>query len=155
LLALFGTGLLRRPPTKVPNAGEPAPADAKSPLETPGPGTGQSLAEADAAAWRRGWAARGRYFEERLGRTLHPNFPVIDKIPDGIATSIKSIDLNAPTYQDATRLAYRLQKYVNEVSEFVGDSLGNDIVRPSDIKGRALSLAVPRGSMTATQKGSD
>ena len=94
----------------------------------------------------------GVYFEERLGRTLHENFPAIDKIPDGIATSIKSIDLKAATYQNAAGLTGRLQKYVNEVSEFVGDSLGNDIVRPSDIKGRALSLAVPRGSMTATQK---
>jgi 2-keto-4-pentenoate hydratase len=45
-----------------------------------------------------------------------------------------------------------LVKYVNEVSEFVGDSLANDVVLLSDIKGRALSLAVPKGSMTATQK---
>jgi hypothetical protein len=37
----------------------------------------------------------------RLGRTLHENFPVIDKIPDGVAACIKSIDLNAATYQDA------------------------------------------------------
>jgi hypothetical protein len=109
------------------------------------------MAEADAAAWKRGWATRGRYFEERLGRTLHPNFPVIDKIPDGIATSIKSIDLNAATYQDATRLTIRLQKYVNEVSEFVGGRMGNDVVGLSDIEGRALSLAVPK-DMTAAQR---
>ena len=38
--------------------------------------------------WKLGWAARGRYFEDQLGRTLHPNFPTIDKIPDGIATSM-------------------------------------------------------------------
>jgi hypothetical protein len=110
------------------------------------------LAEADAAAWRRGWAARGRYFEERLGRTLHPNFPVIDKIPDGIATSIKSIDLNAATYQDAARLTDRLQKYVSEVSEFVGGRMGKAVVQFSDIEGRALSLAVPKGSITAVQR---
>jgi hypothetical protein len=152
LLILFGTGLLARPRAKVPGVGESRPAEAKSPLDPPESAAGQLLAELDAAAWKRGWAARGRYFEERLGRTLHSNFPVIDKIPDGIATSIKSIDLKAATYQNAAGLTGRLQKYVNEVSEFVGDSLGNDIVRPSDIKGRALSLAVPRGSMTATQK---
>lgn len=97
------------------------------------------------------WAARGRYFEERLGRTLHVNFPVIDKIPDGVATSIKSIDLKAATYQDAARLTGRLQKYVNEVSEFVGGQMGKDVVEFFDIKARALSLAVPRG-MTATQR---
>jgi hypothetical protein len=98
------------------------------------------------------WAAQGRYFEQRLGRTLHENFPVIDKIPDGIATSIKSIDLNAATYQNAAGLTGRLQKYVNEVSEFVDGQLGEDVVLPSDIKGRALSLAVPKGSITETQK---
>jgi hypothetical protein len=100
----------------------------------------------------RSGADRGRYFEERLGRTRHENFPVIDKIPDGISTSIKSIDLNAATYQNAAGLTGRLVKYVNEVSEFVGDSLANDVVLLSDIKGRALSLAVPKGSMTETQK---
>jgi hypothetical protein len=45
-----------------------------------------------------------------------------------------------------------LVKYGNEVSELVGDQLAEDVVLPSDIKGRALSLAVPKGSMTATQK---
>lgn len=43
-------------------------------------------------------------------------------------------------------------KYVNEVSEFVGSELGEDVVLPSDIKGRALSLAVPKGRITGTQK---
>jgi hypothetical protein len=92
-----------------------------------------------------------------LGRTSlidgrDENFPVIDKVPDGIATSIKSIDLKAATYQNAVGLTRRLAKYVGEVSEFVGDALGNDVVDISDIKGRALSVAVPKGSMTATQK---
>jgi hypothetical protein len=85
-------------------------------------------------------------------RTPHPNFPTIDKIPDGIATSIKSIDLHAATYQDASRLTYRLKNYVNDLSEFIGRNWANDEVRFSDIKGRALSLAIPKGSMTAVQR---
>jgi hypothetical protein len=68
--------------------------------------------------WKLGWAARGRYFEDQLGRTLHPNFPTIDKFSDGIATSIKSVDLNAATYQDTARLTSRLNKYVDDVAEF-------------------------------------
>ena len=52
--------------------------------------------------------------------------------------------------QNATGLTGRLVKYVNEVSEFVGDQLAEDV--PSDIKGRALSLAVPKGSITETQR---
>jgi hypothetical protein len=102
--------------------------------------------------WKLGWAARGRYFEDQLGRTLHPNFPTIDKVPDGIATSIKSIDLNAATYQDDARLTYRLNKYVNDVVEFNGASLANDEVKLSDIEGRALHLAIPKGSMTEAQR---
>jgi hypothetical protein len=102
--------------------------------------------------WKLGWAARGRYFEDQLGRTLHPNFPTIDKVPDGIATSIKSIDLNAATYQDDARLTYRLNKYVDDVVEFNGANLANDEVKLSDIEGRALHLAIPKGSMTEAQR---
>jgi hypothetical protein len=105
-----------------------------------------------ADAWKLGWAARGRYFEEQLGRTLHPSSPTIDKIPDGIATSIKSIDLNAATYQADARLTYRLNKYVDDVVEFNGANLANDEVKSSDISGRALALAIPKGSMTVVQQ---
>jgi hypothetical protein len=111
-----------------------------------------SQAEADAAAWKLRWDKRGRYFEDRLGRTLHRNFETIDKIPDGIATSIKSIDLRAATYQNTSRLTSRLRTYVDEVSEFIGGETGTDVVKLSDIKGRALSLAIPKGSMTAAQR---
>src|SRR5580692_654284 len=97
-----------------------------------------------ANAWQLGWAARGRYFEDQLGRTLHPNFPTIDKFSDGIATSIKSVDLNAVTYQDAARLTSRLNKYVDDVAEFNGSIWANDEVKSSEIDGRALSLAIPK-----------
>jgi hypothetical protein len=103
-------------------------------------------------SWKLGWAARGRYFEDQLGSTLHPNFPTIDKIPDGVATSIKSMGLNAATYQDEARLTYRLNKYVGDVVEFNGASLANDEVKLSDIEGRALHLAIPKGSMTEAQR---
>jgi hypothetical protein len=151
LFALLGAGLSSLPRTRMPGPGEPAPAEAKPPVESPSATASQTLAQADAAAWKLGWAARGRYFDVRLGRTLHENFPVIDKIPEGIATSIKSIDLNAVTYQDPVRLTYRLQKYVNEVAEFTGGQMGTDVVEPFQIQGRALSLAVPKG-MTAAQR---
>ena len=111
-----------------------------------------ATAAADAEAWKLGWAARGRYFEDRLGRTLHPNFPAIDKMPDGIATSIKSIDLNAKTYQVPNSLSYRLNNYVDEVEGFNGDRWGGDEVKEIDITGRAINIAVPKGSMTEEQR---
>jgi hypothetical protein len=50
------------------------------------------------------------------------------RFPTASQTSIKSIDLNAATYQNAAGLTGRLQKYVNEVSEFVGGQMEKDVV---------------------------
>jgi hypothetical protein len=71
-----------------------------------------AAAEAHAQAWKLGWAARGRYFEQQLGANLPAGFRVIDRFVDGIAISIKSIDLRAATYQDPARLMSRLSKYL-------------------------------------------
>jgi hypothetical protein len=101
-------------------------------------------AEAASAAWELGWAARGLYISEQRGANLPASFPVIDKWLDGVATSIKSIDLTATTYQDATRLTYRLNDYITD--------FGIWEIEPSAINGRVLDLVVPKGSMTAAQR---
>ena len=77
---------------------------------------------------------------------------MIDKWLDGIVTSIKSIDLNAATYQDASRLSYRLNDYIDKVATYDGGKLGLTKIKSAAIKGRTLSLAVPKGSMTAIQR---
>ena len=52
-----------------------------------------------------GWAARDQYFDRLLrDGSLPLAFRTIDNFTNGIATSIKSVDLNAATYQDAARL---------------------------------------------------
>jgi hypothetical protein len=125
---------------------EPSPAEAAAPVE---------LARGDAPSkiWSYGWARRGQEIHILFGdKSLPPGFPVIDNFTDGIATSIKSIDLRAATYQDAARLTHRLEKYVNSVSDFVGRTWANNEVRFSDIQGRALQLIVPKGSLTAIQR---
>jgi hypothetical protein len=73
-------------------------------------------AEASAAAaaggdpWKLGWAARGKFFDKVFGKgTLNPLSRTIDEFEVGIATSRKSIDLSAATYQDFGRLSSRLQ----------------------------------------------
>ncbi len=106
-----------------------------------------------AEAWKRGWASRGRYFEEQLSdKSLHPDFETIDNFSSGVATSIKSIDLNAATYRDISQLKYKLNRYVNDVSEYNGGNLAGDEVQSSSITGRVLSLAIPKASMTETQR---
>jgi hypothetical protein len=107
-----------------------------------------------AEAWKTGWARRGRYFEDELGadKSIPPNTQGIDSIPNGVATSIKSIDLNAATYQDSGRLSARLNKYVDGLAEYEGGAWGERRILPEEINGRILSLAIPKGSMTEEQR---
>ena len=79
-------------------------------------------------------------------------FRTIDNFTDGIATSIKSIDLNAATYQDAARLTYRLNQYVDDLGDYAGGRLLATIVRSSDISERALNLVAPKGAITEVQR---
>lgn len=109
-------------------------------------------AEAASIAWELGWAARGIYISEQRGANLPALFPGVDKWLDGVATSIKSIDLTATTYQDATRLTYRLNDYVNKLIFFDGASFGDYQIEASNINGRVLDLVVPKGNMTAVQR---
>lgn len=102
--------------------------------------------------WKLRWHERGKYLEKLLGGTLGPTFPTIDKITEGIATSIKSMDLNAATYQNPRSLIAKLGGYINDLEEFDGVDRGDDLVWDSAIRGRVLSLAIPKGSMTAEQR---
>ena len=100
-----------------------------------------------------GWAARGNYFEDTFGGEpdLAPNSPIIDRFPAGVATSFKSLDLDAATYQNAARLSWRINSYVNSVAGFNGYTWGGVIIKPADIDGRALNLGIPKGSGTILQ----
>ncbi|HTV29237.1 MAG TPA: hypothetical protein VMF32_15755 [Xanthobacteraceae bacterium] len=111
-----------------------------------------AAADLPSAAWKLGWAARGNYFSEQLGADLPATFRTIDSFSNGIATSIKSIDLNAATYRDAARLTYRLNAYIDSIATYDGSVLGAIQILPANISGRALSLAIPKGSMTAVQR---
>ena len=103
--------------------------------------------------WKLGWGLRGQKVNEVFGDPTFPsNYPVIDKIPNGVATSVKSIDLNAATYQNEESLAYRLNKFVADVRDFDGDRWGGLLIRDVDIKGRAVQVIVPRGSITEANR---
>jgi hypothetical protein len=97
--------------------------------------------------WKLGWGLRGQKINEVFGDPTFPsNYPVIDKIPNGVATSVKSIDLNAATYQNEASLANRLNKFVADVREFEGADWGGKNIRDTDIDGRAVQVIVPSGS---------
>jgi hypothetical protein len=108
---------------------------------------------APSSVWKLGWAKRGQRINRQFGDPTFPdNYPVIDKIPDGVATSVKSIDLNAATYRKDAALAYRLNKFVADVQEFDGADWGGTKVTKAQINARAVQLIVPKGSMTEAQQ---
>lgn len=99
--------------------------------------------------WKLGWGLRGQKINEQFGDSTFPtNYPVIDKIPNGVATSVKSIDLNAATYQNEASLTYRLNKFVADVREFEGYIWGGLRIRDTDITSRAVQVIVPNGSLS-------
>jgi filamentous hemagglutinin len=114
---------------------------------------GGGASDEPSPVWKLGWAKREQTINEKFGdHTFPDNYPVIDKTPDGVATSVKSIDLNAPTYQNHVSLANRLLQYVEDVRDFDGTHWGNKLVESGDITGRAVQLIVPKGAMTDAQR---
>ncbi|MHB8648523.1 MAG: endonuclease toxin domain-containing protein [Thermomicrobiales bacterium] len=113
--------------------------------------TGETTTAAD--VWTLGWAKRGQVIEDGLGRNLPRYFRAIDRFgEDGIAVSIKSIDLNGATYQNFNRLSYTLNRYVDGVADFVGDPLAECPILPEQIKGRELWVAIPPNTFTGARR---
>jgi hypothetical protein len=104
------------------------------------------------SVWALGWATRGQAIEQSLGANLPSSFPVIDRFAAGTATSIKSIDLSAATYQNIGSLTSRLNGYVDAVANFNGASLAGTEIRSSEITARQLQLAIPSTGASAAQQ---
>ncbi len=94
---------------------------------------------------------RGVAIENSIGRNLPGNFPTIDRFRGGIATSIKSVDLTAKTYQNPSTLLRTVAGYIHEVRRFNGATWADFEVAGAAIRGRALELAIPAGSGSAAQ----
>lgn len=125
-----------------------------APVEGASATAGAATAEAEAPSnvWKYGWAKRGNEIHERFSDgSLPPLFRTIDNFTGGVATSFKSIDLNAATYQKTSQLAYRINTYVDTLGNYEGGSLSGTEVAASNIQDRVLNLIVPKGSMTDEQ----
>jgi hypothetical protein len=71
------------------------------------------------------------------------NFPTIDQWNNGIATSIKSINLGATSYQNIPTLTSTVTGYVSQLENFTGTIWGGVTIAAGDITGRTLILAIP------------
>ena len=113
--------------------------------------TAQSAAQTAQSVWRLNPLQRGVAVENMLGRSpeLTQNFPVIDRFQNGIATSIKSIDLGAASYQNIGTLTSKVTGYINTLANWQGARWGDTAIRASQITGRELLLAIPPGATEA------
>jgi filamentous hemagglutinin len=95
--------------------------------------------------WNMNPFTRGNVIENLLGISpnLAQNFPVIDRFKNGIATSIKSLDLGARSYQNLTTLTRTVEGYVNKLASWQGANWGGVRIDPQMIQVRELLLAIP------------
>ncbi|MBQ0734832.1 hypothetical protein J9332_10950, partial [Aquimarina celericrescens] len=98
---------------------------------------------------------RGRIAERmmRANMSWPSNFPVIDKIIDGVATSIKTYDLDAATYNNGNRLLSRLKSDINKLDNLSGTtSWGGTVVEEGvDYTSKAFSIGVQTSKGTESQ----
>ena len=109
------------------------------------------------SVWRLGWSARGFEIERMVGASrgleqLPDGFKTIDFFANGTATSVKSLDLAAKTYQSAGPLRSKLNGYVDTLANFQGARKEGVVVSEQAIRTRELVLVLETGVGTATQR---
>ena len=75
-----------------------------------------------------------------LRRNLHRCFPVIDRFANGVATSIKSINLASKTYKTERALKRLIEGYVKQLAKFATKEVGRQTVNAADISKKVLHL---------------
>jgi hypothetical protein len=115
------------------------------------PGIGKTAAER-LSVWAEGWSTRGLEIEKQLGGNLPRSFPTIDKFENGVATSIKSVDLTSATYQNTAALGSRLRGYVDTVARFKGATFDGTEIASEDVTQRVLQVAIQPGVASAAQR---
>lgn len=108
------------------------------------------------SVWKLDKFIRGGVVEDMLGRNLPRTFQTIDKFEDGVATSIKSMDLSAKSYQKGSSVFNTLKGYIRELQGFNGASMRTASgqvfsVGSNDIKSKVLQLAIDPRKATINQ----
>ncbi|MDP3763502.1 MAG: hypothetical protein Q8Q92_02510, partial [bacterium] len=105
--------------------------------------------------WSLSPTERGNLIHKARKQNTPPNYPVVDRFDrfgDRIATSIKSINLDAGTYKNLSSLKSTLKSYIDDVADFRGTTYDKYTIGENEISGRALELVVPHGGSAAQQE---
>lgn len=104
--------------------------------------------------WNQPSMYQGRDYEQLRVANLGSNCPVIDDIviDAQTATSMKTMDLKAPSYQNVQAIESVVSRYIDKLSGFTrGDWNGNHFERGVNFQDRILEIGIPAGSATAQQ----
>jgi hypothetical protein len=99
-----------------------------------------------------GPVVRGRIIEAlSASPEAFRNVRTIDNFANGVATSIKSIDVFAKTYQNLSALSSTLSGYVQRLASYQGGSIPGAFVRSEQIQRRVLQVVMPGGNLSRDQ----
>ncbi|MBN1891153.1 MAG: hypothetical protein JW780_00060 [Clostridiales bacterium] len=102
------------------------------------------------SVWDKENFERGLYFRNLYGGNLPERFPVLSAWENGTATSIKSIDLTAPSYESGNDLYKKVIGHIDEIAEYQGTDKpwGKDqiYITGEEIENRVLIIIVPENS---------
>ena len=94
--------------------------------------------------------SRGQILRDYYGANLPYNFPVIAIFNQGHVTSIKSMDLTAPTYQQKSEIRRRIRQQIDQLANFQGSSYqqqGQQInIDAEAITSKCLLMIIPQNS---------
>ncbi|MBO9203609.1 MULTISPECIES: DUF6443 domain-containing protein [Niastella] len=112
---------------------------------------GVNMGSGGTSIWEFGDAMRGKLAERYLGSNLPYAFKTFDRFENGIATSIKSVDL-AKSYKTSGSLYSTLKGYIDDIMFFDKPyKLQGVTVDPKDIARRVLQLGLQPGQGSAAQ----
>ena len=104
------------------------------------------------SVWGMNALERGLVIEKGLGGNLPKNFPVIDKLENGVATSIKSIDVTAKSYNTGNGLFNTLKGYVNTLNSFTRGELSGVVAEQGvNFTSKTLEVAIQPGKASLNQ----
>lgn len=104
------------------------------------------------SVWLKEPRVRGLEIEDQAGGNLPATFPTFDRFDDGVATSIKSIDLTAPSYANTPgQITSTLNRYVDQVASYTSGTRKGVTVTAEDIDRRVLEIYVQEGKASAAQ----
>lgn len=103
--------------------------------------------------WEMDNFSRGRVFRTRNGGNLPMGYPVIASFRDGVATSIRSMDITAPSLGEEGAVWAEVRDEIDALRDFEGTDKpwGKEsiVINSGDIRHRVLLLILPENQYSA------